>query len=111
MGCQGLLTVDFENISGKLSRLCLHADTHAMKKILTSWANSLLGIRGNKIRIDKDHLPGLRAPKTLPAPRVPYPSPKTTAVSDVAAMYKRFKNKSPKPVRKVSNKGKGLDFR
>lgn len=69
-------------------------------KLITYLLNLLTGSSGKAVRIDPDHLPGLRAPKPAPfRPARPAPAPGPEV--DYWTMYRNYKTsnrKSPKPI-------------
>ena len=111
MGCQGLLAVDLKILCSTLSGLMCHADSPCMKFLLNYLNAFLFGATGKTIRVDKDYLPGLRAPKSLPKPPIPYATSDVASANDINAMHKRFRETSGITLTQVVNERKGIDFK
>ena len=66
---------------------------------------------GKSIKVDPDHLPGLRAPKSAPAKPLPPPHPQVPEQSDIESAYVRFLDKGyGKPFKKMKHKNKNKLF-
>jgi hypothetical protein len=82
-----------------------------MKLLSTYLSAFLFGATGKTIRVDKDHLPGLRAPKPLPKPPIPYSGEGNAAANDIDSMHLRFKATNVERTTAKGRKGKGIDFK
>lgn len=90
---------------GNETSIVIDADNHKMKSIITNLIDVLFARRtGKKIRIDPDHLPGLRAPK--PMPKLPkLPDVEKDRQISIRAHYSKFKEISYQRPDSVNKKG------
>lgn len=75
------------------------------------WITDLLNLifpKGKRIKIDPDHLPGLRPPRSRPALPVDAPRPNPHVPSDIDGMYKRFVTGGHKKHHKKNHRGVGF---
>jgi hypothetical protein len=83
-----------------------------MKWLTTLLGKWFFGNKGGTIRIDPDHLPGLRAPKPKPRFPIEYPRPQTPPGTDIETIYWRFyKSRIGKPFVRKTNKKGNVDFK
>lgn len=76
-----------------------------MSNLIKNFARWVLFGTGKRIRIDPDHLPGLRPPKSgPPIPPLPRPNePEITYLKEIDDLYRRFKS-APRSRSKASSK-------
>jgi hypothetical protein len=108
---RGWLAVDLKVEVYLLSGYLIHADSSFMKWLTSLLSRWIFGNKGGTIRIDPDHLPGLRAPKAKPRYPVDYPRPKSPPGTDIDALYRRFyKSQIGKLIPIKPEKRKDIDF-
>ena len=83
-----------------------HADKGSMK-----WLTDIIHIlfpTGQRIKVDPDHLPGLRPPRS--ASRTPVPPPETVrpTPSDIDGIYARFVKAGGHKTKKKQDRGVGF---
>jgi hypothetical protein len=75
-------------------------------KLITYLLNLLIGSTGKSVRIDPDHLPGLRAPKPAPF-RPSRPESEPGPEVDYGTMYRNYKASKKKPTKPID---RGVGF-